>query len=641
MIIQLGNFGGGGGGSVDPSVLSGYCNGGQYNASTQKIELLHDSNVIARIDASSFVIDGMVEDVYLSGTTLVIEFNTAAGKQNIEVPLSSIFDPSNYYTKSEVDTELAKKQPVSGMTAYTQDANFAAHSGNTSMHTTAQEKAAWDAKQDASAMTNYYTSAQTQSAISGAVLTKQDTLVSGTNIKTINNESLLGSGNITISGGGSSNIVELTQAQYDSLATKDPDTLYIITDAQAINMNDYWTSAQTSSAITQAVSGYQPITGMSAYTQQSDFAAHSGNTGIHTTTAEKAVWNGKQDALVSGTNIKTINNQSLLGSGNINISGGSGSYVYYSEDTEAKTATIHIEDTDGGTVGELLVDGGSVDMYASMTEEDEDNGSIVETHSEINGNSAGIAMAYEKNIDDAEATHSYLNVEENNISLQVSSDEDHTTTFAVSNSAVTINGENVVTEDQLADYQPLLSAGTGIDITDNVISATGGGGATYSAGTNISIDTANTINCTLNLTNGTGNNSIKAKGNSTAGGVLSFSFGDNTEAPKAYEIAFGVYNKTRYGDYLWGNSGNSLFTLGNGANGSNKHNALEIRQNGDLYFADTDNTTYPNYYQKPMVRLQDMYGALGGLKFVRLTQAQYDALVTKDADTMYIIVSGS
>lgn len=33
--------------------------------------------------------------------------------------------------------------------------------------------------------------------------TKQDTLVSGTNIKTINNQSILGSGNITIQGGGS------------------------------------------------------------------------------------------------------------------------------------------------------------------------------------------------------------------------------------------------------------------------------------------------------------------------------------------------------------------------------------------------------------------------------------------------------
>jgi len=41
-------------------------------------------------------------------------------------------------------------------------------------------------------------SSATQSALNG----KQATLVSGTNIKTINGDSLLGSGNITISGGG-------------------------------------------------------------------------------------------------------------------------------------------------------------------------------------------------------------------------------------------------------------------------------------------------------------------------------------------------------------------------------------------------------------------------------------------------------
>ena len=42
-----------------------------------------------------------------------------------------------------------------------------------------------------------------QSEISNLLSGKQDTLVSGTNIKTINNNSLLGSGNISISGGGS------------------------------------------------------------------------------------------------------------------------------------------------------------------------------------------------------------------------------------------------------------------------------------------------------------------------------------------------------------------------------------------------------------------------------------------------------
>ena len=41
-------------------------------------------------------------------------------------------------------------------------------------------------------------------------------------------------------------------------------------------------------------------------------------------TSLRSTWSGKQDALISGTNIKTINNQSILGSGNISISGGSG-----------------------------------------------------------------------------------------------------------------------------------------------------------------------------------------------------------------------------------------------------------------------------------------------------------------------------
>jgi len=72
----------------------------------------------------------------------------------------------------------------------------------------------------------------------------QETLVSGTNIKTINNQSILGSGNITIQGGsgGGENVVELTQAEYDALTEYAENTTYIITDAQAINMDDYATT---------------------------------------------------------------------------------------------------------------------------------------------------------------------------------------------------------------------------------------------------------------------------------------------------------------------------------------------------------------------------------------------------------------
>ena len=57
-------------------------------------------------------------------------------------------------------------------------------------------------------MTNYYTKAQTDSRIAD----KQDTLVSGSNIKTVNNISLLGSGNIDV---GSDNIFPVIVNQTD------------------------------------------------------------------------------------------------------------------------------------------------------------------------------------------------------------------------------------------------------------------------------------------------------------------------------------------------------------------------------------------------------------------------------------------
>jgi hypothetical protein len=75
----------------------------------------------------------------------------------------------------------------------------------------------------------------------------QERLVSGTNIKTINNQSILGSGNLVIQGGsgGGETVIELTQAEYDALTGYAEDTTYIITDAQAINMDDYATTADT------------------------------------------------------------------------------------------------------------------------------------------------------------------------------------------------------------------------------------------------------------------------------------------------------------------------------------------------------------------------------------------------------------
>ena len=70
------------------------------------------------------------------------------------------------------------------------------------------------------------------------IASKQDTLVSGTNIKTINGNSILGEGNITIQGGegGGSSVINLTQEEYDALTEKDPTAIYNITDAQDIDV---------------------------------------------------------------------------------------------------------------------------------------------------------------------------------------------------------------------------------------------------------------------------------------------------------------------------------------------------------------------------------------------------------------------
>ena len=73
------------------------------------------TNVLAYVDATPFVIDGMVQNVYISNGNLVITFNTDSGKQDIVIPLTDIFNPNNYYTKTEVDTALAAKANSSSL----------------------------------------------------------------------------------------------------------------------------------------------------------------------------------------------------------------------------------------------------------------------------------------------------------------------------------------------------------------------------------------------------------------------------------------------------------------------------------------------------------------------------------------------
>ena len=158
---------------------------------------------------------------------------------------------------------------------------------------------------------------------------KQNALVSGSNIKTINNESLLGSGNIEVGGADYSagiginidnrNVISNTVTSYEDLT----DLPIIPTKTSELINDNHFIDGSTLSEV--AYSGdYNDLNNLpeipqntSELVNDSDFVNSSEvSTEIQTAIATK------QDTLVSGTNIKTINNNSLLGSGNINITGG-------------------------------------------------------------------------------------------------------------------------------------------------------------------------------------------------------------------------------------------------------------------------------------------------------------------------------
>lgn len=78
--------------------------------SNKKITFKNASNTALpnmEIDASAFIKDGMVNDVVIQNGNLVVSFNTDAGKEDISIPLSSIFDSGNYYTKTQTDTQIS------------------------------------------------------------------------------------------------------------------------------------------------------------------------------------------------------------------------------------------------------------------------------------------------------------------------------------------------------------------------------------------------------------------------------------------------------------------------------------------------------------------------------------------------------
>ena len=106
------------------------------------------------------------------------------------------------------------------------------------------------------------------------------------------------------------------------------DAGYITSSALSGYATQNWVGQQgyitgiTSSDVTTAL-GYTPYNS----SNPSGFITSAALTGYATESYVTSALSDKQDNLVSGTNIKTINNTSLLGSGNIDIQGGGSSYT--------------------------------------------------------------------------------------------------------------------------------------------------------------------------------------------------------------------------------------------------------------------------------------------------------------------------
>jgi hypothetical protein len=139
-------------------------------------------------------------------------------------------------------------------------------------------------------MNGYYTKAEVDVRLDA----EQDLLVSGKTIKTINGESVLGAGNIKI---------------------EMPDLTGYATE-KWVKDQDYATNSDVNEEINDKLGEFeQKFTDY--YTKE-----EVDNKGYLT---EHQDISGKQDVLVSGQNIKTINGEDILGEGDIVIKGGGGS----------------------------------------------------------------------------------------------------------------------------------------------------------------------------------------------------------------------------------------------------------------------------------------------------------------------------
>lgn len=255
-------------------------------------------------------------------------------KSDIPTKVSELTNDSNFVTEAEVsgdlagkadktyvDEQLATKQPVGDYATKTELAGKADSSVVESLST----QVATNTSDISIIKTKQEEDGNKIDSLDKEMATKQDLLVSGTNIKTINSQSLLGEGNILIDSGSNIPFLFINSTTHlsgdfaavkNAIANKTPFELYYV------NILGYGDVAApevcfVSGENIQATFHFESTTANHTVVQTTITP-----TGVSADTS----YHRYQEQLVSGTNIKTINGEDILGSGNLDISGGTTDY---------------------------------------------------------------------------------------------------------------------------------------------------------------------------------------------------------------------------------------------------------------------------------------------------------------------------
>ena len=294
----------------------------KFQLDMSKSNVIQDIKSKIRPNGEQSITGQVLQDVLVESVNLVPE------------KVSELVNDSQYQTKANLDTALASKADASSIpTKTSQLTNDSGFMTSTEVSTTYATKAEVPTK--TSQLTNdsqYQTKANLDTALAtkadkSSLASKQDKLVSGTNIKTINDQSILGSGNISIES------TSITVDSALSATSENPVQNKVVTKAlqTKANASDIPTKVSQLENDSKFATQTAVATGLATKADKDSLTSLEGSVSTLETTvrnqdksiiANTQAIQGKQDKLVSGTNIKTINNQSILGSGNISIEGG-------------------------------------------------------------------------------------------------------------------------------------------------------------------------------------------------------------------------------------------------------------------------------------------------------------------------------